>query len=92
MRSGGLCFLGTETRSKLVSQSWCLSQAVLESPDCASVLDNIAAMGGTWERAFGGVLLIHTPQGLEGEVADRIKQLTTPPRASADEPLSDKRS
>ena len=73
---GGLLFLGIETRSNLVSQSWILSEAVLDSPECGSLLDDIMAMGGNWERAFGGVLLVHTPEGSEEEIADRVKQLT----------------
>ena len=90
--AGGLHFLGIEARSKLVSQSWCLSQAVVDSQECALLLDEIVAMGGMWERAFGGILLIHVPQGLEGEIVNRVNQLTSPPRACTNEPISDERS
>jgi len=90
---GGLLFLAIETRSKLVSQSWILSQAVLDSSECGSLLDDIMAMGGNWERAFGGVLLVHIPEGSEREIADRVKQLTNLFRVGADgsrsEPVSD---
>jgi hypothetical protein len=75
-RDDGLLFLGIETRSNLVSQSWILSEAVLDCPECGSLLDDVMAMGGNWERAFGGVLLVHTPEGSEEEIADRVKQLT----------------
>jgi len=79
---GGLLFLAIETRSNLVTQSWILSRTILESPGCTSLLNKIVAMGGAWERAFGGVLLVHTPQDLEGEVTDRIKDLMSQPSDS----------
>jgi hypothetical protein len=33
------------------------------------------ALGGNQERAFGGLLLVHTPEGLAADIAERIKGL-----------------
>ena len=76
---GGLAFLGIETPSNLITQSWVLSQSILDSPECSLLLDHVMAIGGNWERAFGGILLVHTPQGSEGGVAERIKQIADLP-------------
>jgi hypothetical protein len=76
---GVLLFLGIEAHSDLVSQSWVLSRAILDSPECSSVLDDVLASGGNWERAFGGVLLIHVPEARAQEFADRVKQLPGSP-------------
>lgn len=76
---GGLVFLRIETPSGLVAQSWVLSQSVLDSPECVLLLEHVVAIGGNWERAFGGILLVHTPRGSEGEIAERIKQIANLP-------------
>lgn len=45
----------------------------------SSVLDDVLASGGNWERAFGGVLLIHVPEARAQEFTDRVKQLPGSP-------------
>lgn len=89
---GGLLLLGIESRSDLVTQSWILSKDVLDSPECDLLLKDIMADGGNWERAFGGVLLVHTSASSAVATAGRVKALTRaaqPPEPG--EARSDKR-
>jgi hypothetical protein len=83
---GGLLFHGIETRSDLVTQSWLLSEDILDSTECGSLLCEVMAMGGNWERAFGGLLLVHIPESSAAEIAERVKKLTVRGRVSAQRP------
>jgi len=75
---GNLLFVSIERPSGLVTQSWLLSQDIIDSSDFGSILERIMEVGGHWERAFGGILLVHTPDGRMQEITDRIKALTKP--------------
>lgn len=61
---GTLQFLSVEARSGLTVQSWILSESVIAAPQFQAILNDVMAIGGNWEQAFGGLLLIHTPPGL----------------------------
>jgi hypothetical protein len=73
---GALLFIRVESPSDLVTQEWLLSQEIIDSPDFGSILERIMAIGGNWERAFGGLLLVHTPENRVREIAEQIKALT----------------
>ena len=70
---GGLLFLNLETPSDLVMQSWVLGQEIIDSPGFRSILEQVMALGGNWEQAFGGLVLVHTPPDRVEEIAERIR-------------------
>jgi len=71
--NGDLIFRGLAERSALKSQSWVLSAELIESEPINAILANVIAAGGMWERAFGGVLLIHTPPAITEAISERIR-------------------
>jgi hypothetical protein len=58
---GTVRFVRVLTPSGLTTECWILSQPVLESPALYALLENVMAVGGNWERIFGGVLFLHLP-------------------------------
>jgi hypothetical protein len=58
---GTVRFLRVVTPSELKTESWIISQACAESPRLSTLLDRVMAVGGNWERIFGGFLIVHLP-------------------------------
>jgi len=58
---GTLRFQRIFTPSGLKTVSWILSQTLVESPALSVLLERVMAVGGFWERLFGGVLILHLP-------------------------------
>jgi len=71
--TGELVFRGFAERSALKSQSWVLSAELIESEPIKATLSTVMGGGGMWERAFGGVLLIHTPPALADSISNQIR-------------------
>lgn len=78
---GSLEFGGLAVPSGLHTQEWLLSKALIESAAFESVLEWVMSVGGNWEQAFGGLLLIHVPPDVVGAARDRIKLLLSPESA-----------
>ena len=55
-----------------------IGQETIESPFFQALMDKIMQLGGNWERAFGGVLIVHLPTGVD---FDLDRQLQTIARA-----------
>jgi hypothetical protein len=72
LQDGTLRFVEIVERSTLETQSWILSKEILEAPGMQSILDFVIKQGGSWERAFGGLLLVHTPPAITREVYEKI--------------------
>ena len=58
---GTVRFLRVFTPSGLITECLVASGAVLESPALSALLERVMAVGGNWERIFGGVLTLHLP-------------------------------
>ena len=58
---GTVRFLRVFTPSGLTKECWILSQLARESPALPPLLERVMAVGGNWERIFGGVLTLHLP-------------------------------
>ena len=69
---GTFHFLGIAERSPLVTQSWILSEQVISSASIRAILANITGLGGNWEQAFGGLLMIHVPPDSACRIFDEI--------------------
>lgn len=75
---GSLEFHEVVSKSGLCTTSWLLPKPIIESRDFRAVLDAVINLGGNWERAFGGFLLIHVPPGHATAINERIKALIPP--------------
>ena len=69
---GSLEFREIVSPSGLHTAAWLLSRALIESAEFSSVLDWVRSVGGNWERALGGLLLVHVPPHYADMVRDRI--------------------
>ena len=67
--------LANRSSSALKSVSCILPEGLFESERLAGLLDRVVASGGNWERAFGGVLLLHLPPSEESSILDRLNVL-----------------
>lgn len=72
---GALLFVEIAERSALVTNSWILSQALIESDAVQAVLNEIRVQGGNWEQVFGGGLIVHTSPTLAKSVEERMLRL-----------------
>jgi hypothetical protein len=58
---GTFRFLRVLTPSGLTTECLIISKSVVESTDLTALLERVMAVGGNWERIFGGVLILHLP-------------------------------
>ena len=58
-------FLRVVKRSGLQVSCSMIGKDIIDSPLLQQLLDKIMQLGGNWERAFGGVLLVHLPESVE---------------------------
>ncbi len=72
---GSLLFKEVVKPSELATESWVLSKEIMASGELRAVLDRVIALGGNWEQAFGGVLMVHVPKQSMEMIAAQIKSL-----------------
>ena len=72
---GSVRFSRVVTPSELKTVSWMISQACAESPRLSTLLDRVMAVGGNWERIFGGCLIVHLPPPEYDVLAPEFKSL-----------------
>jgi hypothetical protein len=60
------------TPSGLQTEEWILSKDLMESHEFRLVLDWVMSVGGNWEQAFGGLLLVHVPPHVAEMAHSRI--------------------
>ena len=58
-------FLRVVKRSGLRVSCRMIGNDIINSPLLQHLLEKIMQLGGNWERAFGGVLLVHLPESVE---------------------------
>ena len=63
------------TPSGLQTEEWILSKDLMESSDFSLVLDWVMSVGGNWEQAFGGLLLVPVPPHFAETAHSRIVSL-----------------
>jgi hypothetical protein len=73
---GATAFVRVISRSGLKITSAILTAAMQESPGLQSVLDRVMALGGNWERAFGGILVVHLPPDAPMDVEAELRALS----------------
>ena len=72
---GALLFVEIAERSPLVTNSWILSQELIESKAVQSILKQIMDQGGNWEQVFGGVLMVHTSPTTAKEIEEQMLRI-----------------
>ena len=81
-QDGALLFVEIAERSPLITNSWILSQNLIQSDAVQSILKQIMDQGGNWEQVFGGGLVVHTSPATAKEIEEQIRSI-------ADEKSSD---
>lgn len=56
-----------------------IGKEIIKSPSLQTLLDRIMQLGGNWEKAFGGVLIVHLPASVEFNLDDELEDLTRAP-------------
>jgi len=59
---GGLKFRRIVKRANFQKRSYFISRQTAESERLARFLEKVIALGGRWERIFGGYLVLYLPQ------------------------------
>ncbi len=59
--AGRLHFQCTISKAELSTYRCFLSQQVVESEEFKVFCDNVMQVGGMWERALGGIVIVHVP-------------------------------
>lgn len=49
-------------KSQYTTLRWLISKRAAESAGLTAFLEQVTEVGGFWERAVGGVLILHLPQ------------------------------
>jgi hypothetical protein len=72
---GAVLFVEITRRSPLVTNSWILSQELIQSDVVQSILKQIVDQGGNWEQVFGGGLIVHTSPTTANEIEEQIRSI-----------------
>ena len=73
--TGPTRFVRLISRSGLQVSTFILTEQILESEDLQVLLDRIVAVGGNWERTYGGVLFVHLPPHTDVDVETEVKAI-----------------
>ncbi len=73
---GRIRFVSVLGKSSYVTLRWAISKKVAESEGLTRFLEQVAAVGGLWEQAMGGMLILHLPQGSAFDAEGEFKLLT----------------
>jgi hypothetical protein len=71
--TGATRFVRLISRSGLRVSTLILTEQTLESEDLQVLLDRIVAVGGNWERPYGGVLFVHLPPDADIDLEAEVK-------------------
>jgi hypothetical protein len=75
MDDGALLFVELAESTTLISQSWIMSAELLKSERMGAILKKVMQVGGMWEQAFGGLLIVHLPPEIAEPVFRQIDGL-----------------
>lgn len=73
--NGTLRFIRLVTPSGLKTMSCILPRFQTESPKLTLFLDEVMAVGGHWERIFGGVLILSLPPAEHDRIVAKLENL-----------------
>ena len=78
---GTVRFLRVLTPSGMITECLVVSRFVVESQELSTLLERVMAVGGNWERIFGGVLTLHLPPQERDSIMGAFKNLFRKPTA-----------
>ena len=82
-RAGGaLRFIRVASPSDMKTISCILTSEQINASGLRPFLERVVNLGGNWEQAFGGVLLVHLPKSVELDVEAEVRSATTVPPES----------
>ena len=70
-----ISFLGVVQKSPYTTLRWVISKNIVESTGLSEFLNEFEKFGGRWERACGGLLLLHLPPGVPFDAKAEFKRL-----------------
>jgi hypothetical protein len=73
---GTSAFVRLVKRSGLKITSAILTAEAQEAQELQSLLDRVMSLGGNWERAFGGYLIVHLPPDAQLDVEKELRAIT----------------
>jgi hypothetical protein len=76
-QEGGLRFKRVAAPSDLITVNCVLTHEQMRAPGLQPLLDRIMTLGGNWERALDGLLMVHLPQTVDLDVEAEIKALSS---------------
>jgi hypothetical protein len=76
MNEGRIQFVSVLRKSSYVTLRWAISKKVAESEGLTRFLEQVGAVGGLWEQAMGGMLILHIPQGTAFDAEREFKDQT----------------
>ena len=74
---GSLLFCQVVQKSDLRTYDLILSKEIVASEELAIILDKVTALGGHWERIFGGCLFIYLPANTDYDPVDEINRVNS---------------
>jgi Domain of unknown function (DUF4265) len=75
-KDGRLHFIRIASASEMNTVSCILTPGQTDAPGLQPLLDRVMSLGGNWERALDGVLLVHLPQSAHLDIEAEIKALS----------------
>lgn len=72
---GSADFVRVVRRSGFVVSCRVIGQKVVESPLFQGLLDKIMQLDGKYERAFGGVLIVHLPPSADFDIDEELQAI-----------------
>ncbi|MFN7543640.1 MAG: DUF4265 domain-containing protein [Acidobacteriota bacterium] len=78
-QDGGLLFKRVAVPSGMTTVNCILTPEQIQAPGLQPLLDRIMSLGGNWERALDGLLMIHLPKSVDLNIEAEVKALSTSP-------------
>jgi hypothetical protein len=72
---GGLQFKRVASASDMSTVSCILTPEQMNAPGLQPLLDRVMSLGGNWERAMDGLLIVHLPRSVHLDIEAEVKAL-----------------
>ena len=76
-QDGSLRFKCVAAPSDMTTVNCLLTPEQMNAPGLQLLLDRIMSLGGNWERALGGLLMIHLPKSVDLDIEAEVKALSS---------------
>lgn len=76
-QEGSLLFKRVAAPSGMTTVNCVLTPEQMQAPGLQPLLDRIMSLGGNWERALDGLLMIHLPKSVDLNIEAEVKSLSS---------------